>query len=320
MLVFCLLLASAAKAEIYELPPPGYDVIGAMSTITARQEDTLVDIARRHGLGYEDITRANPDVNVWVPGEGTEVVLPTRYVLPSGPRRGVILNLAEYRLYYFPEAKEGETAYVMTYPISIGRMDWETPLGRTQVISKVRNPSWYVPQSVLDEHAADGDPLPRIVPPGPDNPLGKFAMRLGLPGYLIHGTNRPAGVGMRVTHGCVRMFPEDIEYLFTKVDVKTAVRIVNEPIKMGWDGDQLVMEVHPILDVAAPPAVEDDAVEEGEVKDPLTYVTEQFIVTTGERAGQLDWHLAEQIVERSDGIPTPVGEGIKNAAASAAFD
>jgi L,D-transpeptidase ErfK/SrfK len=199
-------------------------------------------------------------------------------------------------------------------------MDWETPLGRTQVISKVRNPSWYVPQSVLDEHAADGDPLPRIVPPGPDNPLGKFAMRLGLPGYLIHGTNRPAGVGMRVTHGCVRMFPEDIEYLFTKVDVKTAVRIVNEPIKMGWDGDQLVMEVHPILDVAAPPAVEDDAVEEGEVKDPLTYVTEQFIVTTGERAGQLDWHLAEQIVERSDGIPTPVGEGIKNAAASAAFD
>jgi len=125
---------------------------------------------------------------------------------------------------------------------------------------------------------------------------------------------------MRVTHGCVRMFPEDIEYLFTKVDVKTAVRIVNEPVKMGWDGDQLVMEVHPILDVAVPLAVEDDAVEEGEVKDPLTYVTEQFIVTTGERAGQLDWHLAEQIVERSDGIPTPVGEGIKNAAASAAFD
>jgi len=328
-LVSCLLLVRVANAEIYELPPEGYDVIGAMSTIAARQEDTLVDIARRHGLGYEDIVRANPDVNIWVPGEGTEVVLPTQYVLPSGPRRGVILNLAEYRLYYFPEAKEGETAYVMTYPISIGRMDWETPLGRTQVISKVRNPSWYVPQSVLDEHAADGDPLPRIVPPGPDNPLGKFAMRLGLPGYLIHGTNRPAGVGMRVTHGCVRMFPEDIEYLFTKVDVKTAVRIVNEPVKMGWNGDQLVMEVHPVLEVAAPPAVKDDAVEDGEVaaevivaevKDPLTYVTEQFIVTTGERAGQLDWHLAEQVVERSDGIPTPVGEGIKNAAASAAFD
>jgi len=328
-LLLAALLANGVRAEIYELPPEGYDVIGAMSTITARQEDTLVDIARRHGLGYEDIVRANPDVNVWVPGEGTEVILPTQYVLPSGPRHGVILNLAEYRLYYFPETKAGETAYVMTYPISIGRMDWETPLGRTQIISKVRNPSWYVPQSVRDEHAADGDPLPRIVPPGPDNPLGKFAMRLGLPGYLIHGTNRPAGVGMRVTHGCVRMFPEDIEYLFTKVDVKTAVRIVNEPIKMGWNGDQLVMEAHPILEIVVPEALENEATEEGEnaadenvveVKDPLTYMTEQFIVTTGERAGQLDWHLAEQIVERSDGIPTPVGEGIKNAAASAAFE
>ena len=328
-LLLAALLANGVQAEIYEMPPAGYDVIGAMSTITARQEDTLVDIARRHGLGYEDIVRANPDVNVWVPGEGTEVILPTQYVLPSGSRRGVILNLAEYRLYYFPETKAGETAYVMTYPISIGRMDWETPLGRTQIISKVRNPSWYVPQSVLDEHAADGDPLPRIVPPGPDNPLGKFAMRLGLPGYLIHGTNRPAGVGMRVTHGCVRMFPEDIEYLFTKVDVKTAVRIVNEPIKMGWNGDQLVMEAHPILEIVVPEAVENEATEEGEnaadgnvveFKDPLTYVTEQFVVTTGERAGQLDWHLAEQIIERSDGIPTPVGEGIKNAAASAAFE
>ena len=323
-----LLLVHVAKAEIYELPPAGNDVIGAVSTIMARAEDTLVDIARRHGLGYQDIVRANPGVNIWMPGEGTEIILPTRYVLPRGSRQGVILNLAEYRLYYFPEAREGQTEYVMTYPISIGRMDWETPLGRTTVISKVRNPSWYVPQSVLDEHAADGDPLPRIVPPGPANPLGKFAMRLGLPGYLIHGTNRPAGVGMRVTHGCVRMFPEDIEYLFGKVDVSTVVRIVNEPVKMGWDGDQLVMEVHPILE-AALPDVDESAAEDGgddvtevvvESKDPLTYVTEQFIVTTGERAGQLDWYLAEQAVNRSDGIPTPVGQGIKNAAASAAFD
>jgi L,D-transpeptidase ErfK/SrfK len=272
--------------------------------------------------------RANPGVNIWVPGEGTEVVLPTQYVLPPGPRRGIVLNLAEYRLYYFPETRDGATPTVMTYPISIGRMDWETPLGDTTVISKVRNPSWYVPQSVLDEHAADGRPLPRIVPPGPDNPLGKYAMRLGLPGYLIHGTNRPAGVGMRVTHGCVRMFPEDIEYLFAKIDVNTPVRIINEPVKMGWVGDSLVMEVHPVLEVALP-VPEEDAIEEGseeildevvQTKDPLTYVTEQFIATTSERAGQLDWNLAEELVKRSDGIPVTVGEGIKNAAASAAFE
>jgi len=332
ILVCCLLLVHVANAEIYELPPEGYDVIGAVSTIAARKEDTLVDIARRHGLGYQDIVRANPEVNVWVPGEGTEVILPTQYVLPPGPRHGVILNLAEYRLYYFPKAKEGETAYVMTYPISIGRMDWETPLGKTSVISKVRNPSWYVPKSVLAEHEADGNPLPRIVPPGPDNPLGEYAMRLGLPGYLIHGTNRPAGVGMRVTHGCVRMFPEDIEFLFGKIDLKTAVRIINEPIKMGWSGNELVMEVHPFLDVVMP-EVADEAVDEAtdenaedvldvvvETKDPLTYVTEQFIETTAERPGQLDWQLVEQLVYRSEGIPTSVGQGIKNAATSAAFE
>ena len=178
-LFFTLLLgitcATATRAEIYELPPEGFDVVGALSTVTARYEDTLVDIARRHGLGYEDVVRANPGVNVWVPGEGTEVVLPTRFVLPPGPRRGIVLNLAEYRMYYFPEPRQGEPAYVMTYPISIGRMDWETPLGLTRVISKVRDPSWYPPESVREEHAADGKPLPRIVPPGPENPLGSYA-------------------------------------------------------------------------------------------------------------------------------------------------
>ena len=188
-----------------------------------------------------------------------------------------------------------------------------------------------MPQSVLDEHAADGNPLPRVVPPGPDNPLGEFAMRLGLPGYLIHSTNRPAGVGMRVTHGCVRMFPEDIKYLFGQVGTDTAVQIINEPVKIGWSGNELVMEVHPILEMAAPtvdePTQDEVVVDEVDapepvkvaVKDPLTYVTEQFISVTGVRAGRLDWYLAEQIVDRSDGIPTAVGQGIKNAATSAAF-
>ena len=330
-----LLFAASLHAEIYELPPEGYDVVGAVSTVIAREEDSLIDIARRNGLGYHDIVRANPGVNIWVPGEGTEVVLPTRFVLPPGPRRGIVLNLAEYRLYYYPKPVEGEPAYVMTYPISIGRMDWETPLGSTSVVSKVKDPSWYPPQSVRDEHAADGRPLPRIVPPGPDNPLGSYAMRLGLPGYLIHSTNRPAGVGMRVTHGCIRMFPEDIEYLFPNVDVNTPVQIINAPVKIGWFGDKLVMEVHPVLEatvseweeelVAADIDVDtgdetvgDDAVP-AQPKDPLTYVTEQFITVTGSRAGVLDWNEVELLIERSDGIPAAAGTGIKNAATSAAF-
>ena len=332
--VACVLFATGLRAEIYELPPAGYDVVGAVATVTAREEDTLIDIARRNGLGYHDIVRANPDVNVWVPGEGTEVVLPTRFVLPPGPRRGIVLNLAEYRLYYYPEPAEGEPAYVMTYPISIGRMDWETPLGSTSVVSKVTDPSWYPPQSVRDEHEADGRPLPRVVPPGPDNPLGRYAMRLGIPGYLIHSTNRPAGVGMRVTHGSIRMFPEDIEYLFPNVDVNTPVRIINTPVKIGWFGDELVVEVHPVLEAAVSEGNEeliaaDIDVDTGDVtadevefdappKDPLTYVTEQFIAVTGSRAGTLDWDQIENLVNRSDGIPAAAGKGIKNAATSAA--
>ena len=334
LVITAVLCVAPLRAEIYELPPEGYDVVGAVATVLAREEDTLIDIARRNGLGYHDIVRANPGVNIWVPGEGTEVVLPTRFVLPPGPRRGIVLNLAEYRLYYYPEAVDGEPAYVMTYPISIGRMDWETPLGSTNVVSKVKDPSWYPPQSVRDEHAAEGRPLPRIVPPGPDNPLGRYAMRLGLPGYLIHSTNRPAGVGMRVTHGCIRMFPEDIEYLFQSVDVKTPVRIINAPVKIGWFGDELVMEVHPVLEAAVSEGEEelvaadidvdtvDEAIDEGQVpaqpKDPLTYVTEQFITVTGSRAGALDWDEVEVLIERSDGIPSAAGSRIKNAATSAA--
>jgi len=332
------MLPCLGLAEVFDLPPAGNDVVGAITTIQARADDTLIEIARRHGLGYQDIVRANPDVDTWLPGEGTEVVLPTRYVLPPGQRRGLILNLPEYRLYYFPEPSPGEAAVVMTYPISIGRMDWETPLGRTSVISKVRNPAWYPPASVRAEHAADGDPLPRIVPPGPDNPLGKYAMRLGLPGYLIHGTNRPAGVGMRVTHGCIRLFPEDIGFLFGQVGLNTTVRIINEPVKIGWNGDELVIEVHQALEITSPATESADASESGMaasedseavaesmpaapvVRDKLTALTERFIAVTNVRPGELYWDIAEQLLERADGVPALAGRQIKDAATSAASE
>jgi L,D-transpeptidase ErfK/SrfK len=325
-----LALASSACAEVFELPPAGQDVVGALITIKAREDDTLLDIARRHGLGYEDIVRANPGVDTWLPGAGTDVVLPTRYVLPPGPRSGVVLNLAEYRLYYFPPSREGESPVVMTFPISIGRMDWATPLGRTSVVAKVRNPSWYPPESIRAEHAAQGDPLPRVVPPGPDNPLGDRAMRLGIPGYLIHGTNRPAGVGMRVTHGCIRMFPEDIGFLFERLPVKTPVRIVNEPVKVGWDGDLLVVEVHRTLESAPPPAdvvaaLAEDETAAGELilppaRDAMTDLTERYVAATADRQGKLDWSAAQALLESPTGIPVAVGTAIKNAATSAASE
>ncbi|MBT8421596.1 MAG: L,D-transpeptidase family protein [Gammaproteobacteria bacterium] len=337
-------LAKDGSAEVYDLPADGSDVIGAVTVIKARADDTLIDIARRHGLGYEDMVIANPDVDVWLPGEGTDVVLPTRYVLPPGVRSGVVLNLAEYRMYYYPQPKPGERGTVMTFPISIGRMDWETPLGLTRITAKARNPAWYPPESVRAEHEADGRPLPRIVPPGPDNPLGNFAMRLGLPGYLIHGTNRPAGVGMRVTHGCIRMFPEDIEYLFEQLRIETPVRIINEPLKIGWDGEELVLEVHRTLSSAPPEdvtladvadvltanAAADDDVQsqtdettEGTApvqQSGLTELTAQFVAATQDRQGAIDWEFAERQLVTPNGIPLAIGRSIKNAATSAAFE
>jgi L,D-transpeptidase ErfK/SrfK len=322
-------LSPALRAEVYDLPAPGDDVVGAVTVVTARHEDTLLEIARRHGLGYEDIVRANPGVDTWLPGEGTQVVLPTRYVLPPGPRRGLVLNLAEYRMYYYPEAEEGKPAVVMTYPMSIGRMNWETPLGITSIVAKVRNPSWYPPDSIRAEHAAAGDPLPKIVPPGPQNPLGGYAMRLGIPGYLIHSTNKPAGVGMRVSHGCIRMFPEDIDYLFGRVDVKTPVRIINEPVKVGWQGDELFVEVHRTLETDAPVPDFDDLDGDGvlaadldmpPVRNAMTALTEQFVAATGERRGMLDWDVAEELLSRADGIPAPAGRKINDAATSAASE
>jgi len=351
------LLPAYVGAEVYDLPAPGNDVIGALTTATSRADDTLLEIARRHGLGYEEIVRANPDVDPWLPGEGTDVVLPTRYVLPPGPRSGVVLNLAEYRMYYFPVPAAGEVATVLTYPISIGRMDWETPLGRTTVVSKMRNPSWYPPASIRAEHEADGNPLPRVVPPGPDNPLGNYAMRLGLPGYLIHGTNRPSGVGMRVTHGCIRMFPEDIDYLFGLVATNTPVRIINDPVKVGWDGDALVVEVHQTLGVPAPDAEDmpvesinaesDDSEADARgvdtlnaerdsdmmvmpARNALTELTEKYVLATSERVAKLDWAMAENLLEKADGIPAVIGQEvlqvaepvpeIKDAATSAASE
>jgi L,D-transpeptidase ErfK/SrfK len=220
---------------VLSLPADG-DLVGEYAEVAAGRDDTLIDVARRRGLGYEEVVNANPGVDPWLPGEGTMVRLPLRRVLPDTTREGIVVNLPEHRLYYYPAAKAGEPRVVVTYPISVGKMDWSTPLGLTRVAAKVKDPAWYPPESVRTEHAKHGDILPKVVPAGPDNPLGAYMMRLAIPGgaYLIHGTNLPAGVGMQVTHGCMRLYPEDIEELFKMVAVETPVRIVNQPQKTGW--------------------------------------------------------------------------------------
>lgn len=285
-----------AIADTYLLPRDGSSVVGEVRTLRARAEDTFPDIARRYNVGFNDLVLANPDVDPWVPKEGTEVVVPTFFVLPAAPRDGLVLNLPEMRLYYFPKPKRGEPPVVVTYPASIGRMEWKTPLGKTKIIKKQSNPAWYPPQSVRAEHAADGDVLPAVVPPGPDNPLGAFALRLGIPGYLIHGTNRPYGVGMRVTHGCIRLYPEDIRSLFGKVNVGTPVYLVNQPFKAGWRNNVLYFEAHPPLD--------EDAIQLANNRTPA--VKAVIEASTDGQLGAVDWRKLHELVKAASGVPIPV--------------
>ena len=243
-------------ANRFTLADAEQTVVGEPQIVFTTADDTFSDLARTYGLGYDDILDANPGVDPWLPGEGAAVLLPTQYVLPAAPHRGVILNIASKRLFYFPEPAEGELQQVLTFPIGIGRVGWETPLGDTTVIAKAKNPSWWVPASVRKEHAELGDPLPSVVPPGPDNPLGTRVLKLDMPGYLIHGTNQPYGVGMRVSHGCVRLYPENIEYLYTLVDIGEVVTIMNEPFQMGTRDGQLYFEAHAPLEDDTVPAAE----------------------------------------------------------------
>jgi L,D-transpeptidase ErfK/SrfK len=289
--------ASAGAAE-YLLPANGDNVIGVVTTAVAEHEDTLLDIGRRHGVGYEEIIAANPGIDPWLPGAGTEVVIPGRFILPDAPREGIVVNLPEHRLYYFPPAQPGQPRVVRTYPISTGKMDWKTPLGLTKVVSKQERPNWNPPESVRLEHIAKGDPLPKVVPPGPDNPLGEYAMRLAIPSgaYLIHGTNRPAGVGMQVTHGCIRMFPEDIAEFFTMVPVNTKVNLIDQTTKVGWSRGTLYVERQAPLEGTQNPAH----------LDPLELARAVATATSG-RPVQVDWATARLAFQQMSGVPVRIG-------------
>jgi L,D-transpeptidase ErfK/SrfK len=278
---------------------PRQDVVGELSVLSARYEDTLSDIARRYDLGYDEIVQSNPNVDPWLPGQGTRVLLPTQFVLPDAPRDGIVLNLAEMRLYYYPGRRAGETPRVVTYPVGIGREGWSTPTVTTRVVAKVPNPSWTPPESIRAEHAAQGDPLPEVVPPGPDNPLGQFALRLGLSGYLIHGTNKPYGIGMRVSHGCIRLYPEDIERLFRRVSVNIPVHIVNQPYKAGWKNGVLYLEAHPLLSEHAEKL-------QGDIDSLLLQVLTPAVRGHNEA---VDWDRARQVATEALGIPLPISPG-----------
>jgi L,D-transpeptidase ErfK/SrfK len=273
-------------------------VIGEPQIVFTRETDTFPDFAREYGLGYDELVEANPGIDPWLPGENTPILLPTQYVIPDVPRQGIVLNIASKRLFYFPQVKEGDPVQVMTYPIGIGRVGWETPLGVAKVVSKATDPTWYVPQSVRKEHADAGDPLPAVVPPGPDNPLGRHVLKLDMPGYLLHGTNQPYGVGMRVSHGCVRLYPENIELLYSLIAIGENVRIINEPYLAGWRDSQLYFESHAPL--------EDDAISPDE---HLQKIFKNLANVSGAFIEQDEQDQAKAIASEALGVPVRVLSG-----------
>ena len=291
-------VSTSATATVYELLESAPPVFGSIERIQAVFEDTLPDLARRYSLGYEEIIRANPGVDTWLPGAGKEITLPGRRILPPGPRAGIVINLPEHRLYYFPKpSMKNAPQTVITYPVSIGKMDWRTPLGETRITAKQKLPSWRPPESVRKEHAARGEPLPPIVPPGPDNPLGEYAMRLDIkPGsYLIHGTNNPLAVGMAVTHGCIRMYPEDIAALFPLVPVGTPVWLINEPVKVAYVNGELLLEAHPTVDA------------QGQSMAPNVDLLAQHLdKALGASTAAIHWDYAIEALQAASGIPTLV--------------
>jgi L,D-transpeptidase ErfK/SrfK len=289
---------------------PGQEIVGRLQIVKVRKHETLSDIGRRFNVGFGEMTRANPDVDPWLPKPGTPVVVPTQYILPDAPHVGIVVNLAAMRLFYFPPHKRGEPQVVITHPVGIGRRGWKTPQGVTHVIWHEKNPVWHVPPSILAEHSQEGAPLPKVVGPGPDNPLGDYALHLGWPGYLIHGTNKPVSVGLRVSHGCVHLFPEDIAQIYRMVPNGTEVRMVNQPYLFGWNGGRLYLQ--------SPGPLQDD-------KRPWKKDSRRLLartLTRGQRQElkrhheRIDWSRVAQIVDAPVGVPIPVSAVGQSAVAA----
>lgn len=292
--LYGFLLAGTAAAMELPLPPPGEDVVGEIKVIKARYEDTFADLGTANDLGYLEMQAANPGVDAWLPGAGSDIVLPTRFILPPGPREGIVINLAEYRMYYFPKGKD----VLYTYPLGIGREGWGSPVTQARITAKTPNPSWYPPKSIREEHAADGDILPTYVPPGPDNPLGPYKLTLSTPGYLIHGSNKKFGIGMRVSHGCFRMLNNNVLELASMVPVGTSVRVINEPYKFGVSGGKIYLEAHA-------PLSEQEGVTASE-GEKQTAVVNAMIKSGKFNGQQLDWQLVREVVNAEDGLPIDV--------------
>jgi L,D-transpeptidase ErfK/SrfK len=251
MLVFC-----RVDAAVFDVPEGTDSIVGEIRVVQSSGDNTLLDIARHFDVGYDEITLANPDIDVWLPKPDQRIVVPTQFILPPKPWTGVIINIPQRRLFYFLPVKKGETPKVLTLPVGIAREDWETPLGLSFIKSKQKDPAWFVPKSIRKEHLdSEGVELPEYFPPGPNNPMGMLAVETGFRSIFVHGTNRPWGVGMRVSHGCLHLYPEDASAFFDAVVVKAPLRVINEPVLIGRRGAELRVAMYrPVIEYGPPPS------------------------------------------------------------------
>ncbi|HUN98750.1 MAG TPA: L,D-transpeptidase family protein [Bradyrhizobium sp.] len=261
---------------------------------TVQEDDTFVDVARTFDLGYVELVAANPGVDPWLPKVGRVLSIPDVHLPPEAkPARGIVVNLGDLRLYYY----ESASGMAMSFPIGIGQEGWDIPLGHTAIIRKRANPTWVPPASIR----AERPDLPAAIPPGPDNPMGAFALDLGWPSYAIHGTNRPYAVGRRVTHGCIRLYPEDIARLFRKVPVGLPVTVIEQPAKFAWLDGELYMEAHP------GPAQVDELEQEGKLtSEPLAGLDSLIQKAARRRLDRIDWAVVQEVVSARSGIPTRI--------------
>jgi L,D-transpeptidase ErfK/SrfK len=286
-----LLVAFSPAAHAKDAPAV---TIGEMRTIKAKDKDTLSDLAVEYQIGYAQLVAANPTVDPWLPGKGTEIIIPDWHILPEATREGIVLNTSELRLYYFP----ADGSAPRTFPIGIGRQGLYTPKGTTTVVSKRANPTWSPTPRMRQE-----DPrLPVTVPAGPDNPLGLHAMYLGWPSYRIHGTNHEKGVGRRASSGCIRMYKDEIKWLFSQVTPGTKVTSIEEPIKIAWIGDDLFIEAEP----------NNIQIDEIEYKNRQVTVEipegtiERVRTKAGKKVDRVNWEKVRDVLITRSGIPTKV--------------
>lgn len=293
-------LAAPTDTHKFVLTNATDDVVGVLQTVELSKDDTLPDIARRFNVGYEEMVRANPGVDPWLPGAGKHVVVPTQFVLPNAPRTGIVINVAALRLFYFPAHKAGEPQVVYTYPIGIGKVGWSTPEGVTTVVGHQKDPIWRPSEALREDHFNDsGEKLPAVVAAGPDNPLGKYEFILGWPSYRIHGTNKPYGVGLRSSHGCVRLYPEDIEQLFKMAPNGTQVRVVNQPFVLGWHNQQVYLQAYTVLE-------DDHRNWTHAQKTLLTKAMPGRAQDVKTAAATIDWQQVADLMKTPRGVPVPL--------------